>query len=77
MQKFIYIALICGVITGAGIFLQLPIFPVLFVPIVLNILGIICVAVTLRDKEVNGLLKLGGLLINIMPLFGAFSMMHQ
>ena len=46
-------------------------------PIVLNILGIICVAVTLRDKEVNGLLKLGGLLINIMPLFGAFSMMHQ
>ena len=77
MQKFIYIALICGVITGAGIFLKLPIFTVLFVPIVLNILGIICVAVTLRDKEVNGLLKLGGLLINIMPLFGAFSMMHQ
>ncbi|MCU5746607.1 hypothetical protein N9R04_07755 [Staphylococcus sp. SQ8-PEA] len=77
MQKFIYIALVCGIISGVGIFLKLPIFPVLFIPIVINIVGIISVLITLPDKEINGFLKLGGLFINIMPLFGAFTLMHS
>ena len=35
------------------------------------ILGIISAAITIRDKEISGMLKLGGIMINIMPLLGS------
>ena len=60
MKQFIYISLVCGIISGAGIFLQF-----------VAILGIISAAITIRDKEISGMLKLGGIMINIMPLLGS------
>ena len=33
--------------------------------------GIISAAITIRDKEISGMLKLGGIMINIMPLLGS------
>lgn len=71
MKQFIYISLVCGIISGAGIFLQLPHYPSMMIPRFVAILGIISVAITIRDKEISGMLKLGGIMINIMPLLGS------
>ena len=56
MKQFIYISLVCGIISGAGIFLQLPHYPSMMIP---------------RFVEISGMLKLGGIMINIMPLLGS------
>ena len=48
--------------------LQLPHYPSMMIPRFVAILGIISAAIT-RDKEISGMLKLGG--INIMPLLGS------
>ena len=66
MKQFIYISLVCGIISGAGIFLQLPHYPSMMIPRFVAIL-----AITIRDKEISGMLKLGGIMINIMPLLGS------
>ena len=41
----------------------------MMIPRFVAILGII--AITIRDKEISGMLKLGGIMINIMPLLGS------
>ena len=73
MYKFLYIALICGVLAGAGIFMNIPPYPSLIYPIVIAILGIICTLVTFPKKDVKITLKLGGIFINVMPLLGALT----
>ena len=42
----------------------------MMIPRFVAILGIIS-AITIRDKEISGMLKLGGIMINIMPLLGS------
>ena len=74
MKQFLYISLVCGIISGAGIFLQLPHYPSMMIPRFVAILGIISAAITIRDKEISGMLKLGGIMINIMPLL--LSLIH-
>ncbi|MBL7566014.1 hypothetical protein [Staphylococcus saccharolyticus] len=65
-------SLICGIISGAGIFLHMPHWPSLMIPRLVAILGIISVLITIKDKKINSMLKLGGMMINILPLLGSF-----
>lgn len=76
MEKFLYVALFCGILSGGGMFMGMPPFPSVALPIIISLIGIICSLITIKDKDVNGFLKLGGVLINIMPLFGAFTLMR-
>ena len=69
VKQFIYISLVCGIISGAGIFYNYH-YPSMMIPRFVAILGIIS-AITIRDKEISGMLKLGGIMINIMPLLGS------
>lgn len=73
MYKYLYISLICGIISGAGIFLKIPQYPSLFIPMVISLIGMIAAIVTIRDKQVSSMLRLGGILINLMPLLRAFT----
>ncbi|HLR18813.1 MAG TPA: hypothetical protein VK115_02725 [Staphylococcus sp.] len=73
MYKFLYISLVCGLLAGAGIFLKLPIFPSMAFPVILGVIGIITALITIPDKEINGFLKLGGVLINFMPIMAALT----
>ncbi|MCY1039079.1 hypothetical protein OWI77_09580 [Staphylococcus nepalensis] len=74
MYKYLYVSLICGMLAGASIFLKLPIFPSLFLPVMIGIIGIIAALITIPNKEINGLLKFGGVLINFMPIMGALTL---
>ncbi|MEL0539423.1 hypothetical protein [Staphylococcus debuckii] len=74
MRKFLYLALICGVLSGAGIFLNFPKYPNLMIPAAFAILGMICALATIADKKTSGMLTLGGVLINLMPLLAIFMM---
>ena len=49
VKQFIYISLVCGIISGAGIFLQLPHYPSMMIPRFVAILGIISAAITIRE----------------------------
>ncbi|UUY76398.1 hypothetical protein NUT37_00115 [Staphylococcus haemolyticus] len=71
MKQFLYISLVCGVIAGAGVFFNMPQYPSLVIPRVVAILGIISATITIKDKDLSGLLKLGGIMINLMPLLGS------
>ncbi|OEL03196.1 hypothetical protein AST12_05630 [Staphylococcus succinus] len=73
MYKFLYLSLVCGIISGIGIFLKIPEYPSLALPITIGVLGIITALITIPDKEISGLLKLGGVLINFMPIMGALT----
>ncbi|MFQ3905768.1 hypothetical protein ABLV94_09735 [Staphylococcus sp. Mo2-7] len=73
MYKFLYISLVCGMLAGAGIFLKLPIFPSMTFPVIIGAIGIISALITIPNKEISGLLKLGGVMINIMPIMVAFA----
>lgn len=76
MYKFLYVALICGLLAGAGIFLKMPQYPKLAIPMIIAVIGIIATVVTIPNKEISGMLKFGGILINLMPLLGAFTVAH-
>ena len=76
MYKFLYVALICGLLAGAGIFLKMPQYPTLAIPMVIAVIGIIATIITIPNKEISGMLKFGGILINLMPLLGAFTVAH-
>ncbi|MGW9905072.1 hypothetical protein ACUXJP_001802 [Staphylococcus cohnii] len=76
MYKYLYVSLICGLLAGAGIFLKIPIFPLFFLPVIIGAIGIIAALITIPNKEINGLLKLGGVLINLMPILGALTMVQ-
>jgi hypothetical protein len=41
------------------------------------LLGVISTLITIPNKEISGMLKLGGILINIMPLLGSFTMLNS
>lgn len=72
MKQFLYIALICGVISGLGAFLHMPQYPSMWVPRFVALLGVISAIITLKDKSISLSLKFGALLINLLPLFGTF-----
>ena len=55
MYKYLYISLICGIISGAGIFLKIPQYPSLFIPMVISLIGMIAAIVTIRDKQVSSM----------------------
>ncbi len=74
MRKFIYITLICGILSGAGVFMNFPQYPNLLIPAGFSILGILCVCVTIPDKQTSNMLKFGGFLINFMPLMAIIFM---
>ncbi|MCP8713458.1 hypothetical protein [Staphylococcus arlettae] len=77
MYKFLYISLICGLLAGAGVFLNIPPYPSLIFPMVVAFLGIVCTIVTFPEKDVKITLKLGGVLINVMPLLGALTQINM
>lgn len=78
MKIGLYIALVCGVISGMVIFFQVPLFLSLFFPIIIGMIGIIAVLWTLPNTNISKMLKLGGLLINIFPvLAGLFQVISQ
>lgn len=70
MKQFIYISSLWHYFRSRDI-LQLPHYPSMMIPRFVAILGIISAAITIRDKEISGMLKLGGIMINIMPLLGS------
>lgn len=77
MYKFLYVVLACGLISGAGVFLHIPKYPSLIFPMLVALLGILSTLITIPNKEISGMLKLGGILINIMPLLGSFTMINS
>ncbi|MCE5091102.1 hypothetical protein BUY43_10625 [Staphylococcus devriesei] len=77
MKQFLYISLVCGVIAGAGIFFNMPQYPTPFIPRLVSIIGMISVIITFKDKDISGLLKLGGIMINLMPLLGSLLVSQQ
>lgn len=72
MKTFLYIALICGVISGIGVFLNMPNYPSMTVPRLVAIVGLISSLLTFKDNKINFSLKLGGILINLLPFIGTF-----
>lgn len=67
----LYISLICGVIAGAGIFFNVPNYANFTIPRLFAFVGMISVLLTFKDKSVGFMLKLGGIMINLMPLLGS------
>lgn len=61
-------------ISGAGIFLHMPHYPTLILPRVVAIVGIISALITIKD--INAMLKLGGVMINVIPLLGSMITPH-
>ncbi|MBO1199147.1 hypothetical protein J3T65_06100 [Staphylococcus simiae] len=72
MKQFLYIALICGVISGLGVFLHMPQYPSMWVPRFVSIIGVISTILTFKDKNISSSLKFGGILINLLPMCGTF-----
>ncbi|EGQ0307792.1 hypothetical protein AAEQ20_002224 [Staphylococcus pseudintermedius] len=77
MKIGLYIALICGVVAGATIFFQAPLFPSLIFPIIIGMVGIIATLWTLPQSDISQMLKLGGIMINLFPVVaGIFQLMN-
>ena len=76
MKQFLYISLVCGVIVWGRCLFNMPQYPSLVIPRVVAILGIISAIITIKDKDLSGLLKLGGIMINLMPLLGSLLAPH-
>lgn len=68
MKIGLYIALICGILSGACIFFEVPLFPSLVFPVMIGMLGIIATLWTLPNPDISHMLKLGGILINVFPV---------
>lgn len=76
MKQFLYISLLCGVIAGAGVFLNMPHYPSVMIPRLVAMIGVFSAAITFRDKESSAMLSLGGVMINLLPLLGSFVPSH-
>ncbi|GAB0299258.1 hypothetical protein [Staphylococcus pseudintermedius] len=77
MKIGLYIALICGVVAGATIFFQAPLFPSLIFPIIIGMVGIIATLWTLPQSDISPMLKLDGIMINLFPVVaGIFQLMN-
>ncbi|WP_353420659.1 hypothetical protein [Staphylococcus coagulans] len=68
MKWGLYIALVCGILSGATIFFQVPIFPSIVFPVLIGIIGIIATLWTLPNRAISSMLKVGGVLINLLPV---------
>ncbi|AKS66566.1 membrane protein [Staphylococcus schleiferi] len=68
MKWGLYIALVCGILSGATIFFQVPIFPSIVFPVLIGIIGIIATLWTLPNRAISPMLKVGGVLINLLPV---------
>ncbi|KFE40706.1 hypothetical protein [Staphylococcus agnetis] len=68
MKIGLYIALICGLISGATIFFNVPLFPSYIFPVIIGLIGIIATLWTLPNPEMSGMLKLGGIMVNVFPV---------
>ncbi|ALN77024.1 hypothetical protein BU586_07525 [Staphylococcus agnetis] len=68
MKIGLYIALICGFISGATIFFNVPLFPSYIFPVIIGLIGIIATLWTLPNPEMSGMLKLGGIMVNVFPV---------
>ncbi|MDK3911352.1 hypothetical protein O0D32_06150 [Staphylococcus pseudintermedius] len=77
MKIGLYIALICGVVAGATIFFQAPLFPSLIFPIIIGMVGIIATLWILPQSDISPMLKLGGIMIKLFPVVaGIFQLMN-
>ncbi|CAD7359141.1 MULTISPECIES: hypothetical protein [Staphylococcus] len=68
MKWGLYIALVCGILSGATIFFQVPIFPSIVFPVLIGMIGIIATLWTLPNRTISPMLKVGGVLINFLPV---------
>ncbi|MCS4486996.1 hypothetical protein [Staphylococcus americanisciuri] len=68
MKIGLYIALLCGIISGACIFFNVTVFPSLVVPVIIGVIGIIATLWTLPNSNISTMLKLGGILVNVFPV---------
>lgn len=76
LKQFLYISLICGLISGFGIFIHIPHDPSVIIPSLVAFLGVISAFITIKDKSINIMLKLGGIMIKVLPLYGSIIMRH-
>ena len=58
MKQFLYISFSMWCDSWAGVFFNMPQYPSLVIPRVVAILGIISAIITIKDKDLSGLLKL-------------------
>ncbi|SUK10959.1 membrane protein [Staphylococcus agnetis] len=68
MKIGLYIALLCGLISGATIFFNVPLFPSYIFPVIIGLIGIIATLWTLPNSEMSGMFKLGGIMVNVFPV---------
>lgn len=74
MKKFLYLSLACAVIAGLGLFFGLPKYPTPVIPFIIALIGLILAIYTVKDKEISAGLKLGGILVNLMPTLAGLSL---
>lgn len=74
MKKFLYLSLACAVIAGLGLFFGLPKYPTPVIPFIIALIGLILAITTVKDKEISAGLKLGGILVNLMPTLAGLSL---
>ncbi|MGK9044592.1 hypothetical protein [Mammaliicoccus vitulinus] len=75
MKKFLYLSLACAVIAGLGLFFGLPKYPTPVIPFIIALIGLLLAIFTVKDKEISAGLKLGGILVNLMPCLAGLSLM--
>lgn len=68
MKVGLYIALICGMISGAVIFFHVPLFPSIVYPIIIGLIGMIATIWTFPNRDISNMLKVGGIMVNLFPV---------
>ncbi|GGI41135.1 hypothetical protein [Mammaliicoccus stepanovicii] len=74
MKKFLYLSLVCAVIAGLGIFFQVPKYPTPIIPFIVAVIGLLLAIATIKDKDISLGLKMGGILVNLMPSLAGLSL---
>ncbi|KTT82868.1 MULTISPECIES: hypothetical protein [Mammaliicoccus] len=74
MKKFLYLSLVCAVIAGLGLFFGMPKYPTPVIPFIIALIGLILAISTLKDKDISVGLKIGGILVNLMPCLAGLSL---
>ena len=77
MKKFLYLSLVCAVIAGLRIFFEQPKYPNPVIPFIIALIGLILAISTFKDKEITMGLKIGGVLVNLMPTLAGLSLILQ
>lgn len=68
MRIGLYIALICGILSGVSTFFYVDLFPSLVFPIIIGFIGIIAMIWTFPNQHISKMLKVFGILINAFPV---------